>query len=274
MTRTMVDSIDAGALPQGTTMCAGYLNGRWPSYDAMVQRFPDAVHVAIVVSAIDDGDVADVENGDLTPAQLAGWVRQRHAAGVARPCGYCNRSNLGAVDQALADAGIPAGGAVLWVATLDGTVVSGSSAHGYVIVACQNRSAGMNGGNYDSSVVFDDTWMPSPAPPASNSQPRTWPEDTMKATVATVSIALDANTGRIEGRLQLPLGLNAGEVINAWTINQTPAQAHYGPVPWCMGPDPTPDEQGCHGLLFSGELPGGRQCPAGSYGVIYWTPGS
>jgi len=166
VTRTMVDSTDANALPAGTTMGAGYLDGRWPSYAPMVRRFPTAVHVAIVVSPIDDGDVADVENGDLTPAQLPEWVQERRAA-IDRPCGYCNRDNLDAVDLALFAAGIPVHAAVLWVATLDGTVVSGLSRHGYAIVACQNRSAAMNAGDYDSSLVFDDTWMPSPAPPTS-----------------------------------------------------------------------------------------------------------
>jgi hypothetical protein len=156
----MDDSTSAAGIPADATMVAGYVDGLWPSYAAIVERFPGAVHVGIAVNPADNaGDVLDVENGDATPAQVPAWWAMRSQAGVPRPCAYVNRSNLGAVDQALVDARIPVWAAVLWVATLDRTVASGTSPHGYPIVACQTWDYG----GYDESVVFDDNW-PAAAP--------------------------------------------------------------------------------------------------------------
>jgi hypothetical protein len=159
MTRIMRDSTSAADIPADTPMVAGYVDGRYAWSAADWQRFPHAVRVGIAVHAwTNQGDVLDVEQGDATPAQAPGWVGARRAAGAVRPTIYCNRGNVGAVADALHAAGVDPAHCAIWLATLDGTVVDGVTAHGYEIAACQSRGAAQTGGHYDESIVFDDVW--------------------------------------------------------------------------------------------------------------------
>jgi hypothetical protein len=75
--RHCADSIDPASVPAGLPMYAGYLNGRWPSYHGIKQRFPDALVLSISVNASNEGVVLDVENGDASPSQALGWVTAR-----------------------------------------------------------------------------------------------------------------------------------------------------------------------------------------------------
>lgn len=189
MTRTMYDSTTAGDCPRDGDLYAGYIDGRYADYGAMVQDFPDRGHVRISVDASGSAaDVLDVENGDATPAQAPGWVGRQRALGTARPTLYCNRGNEGAVDQALHDAGVAAGDAAFWIATLDGTMVSGATAHGYPIVACQSEGSAQTGGHYDRSVVFDAAWpgAAAPAPQPPTDMPVPGEDDTVTKTPVTI----------------------------------------------------------------------------------------
>ena len=181
MSRTMYDSTTAGDCPDDGDLYAGYIDGHYNDYGAMVEAFPGKEHVRISVNAFGpDADVLDVDNGDATPEQAPGWVSRQHAAGVAVPTVYCNRGNEGAIDQALHDAGIATDRVAFWLATLDGEEVTGTTAHGYAIVACQIEGQAMTGKHYDRSVVYDDGWpghFASPPAPAPSGSPDTEDED-------------------------------------------------------------------------------------------------
>src|ERR1051326_834381 len=181
MSRTMYDSTTAGDCPDDGDLYAGYIDGHYNDYGAMVEAFPGKEHVRISVNAFGpDADVLDVENGDATPEQAPGWVSRQHAAGVAVPTVYCNRGNEGAIDQALHDAGIATDRVAFWLATLDGEEVTGTTAHGYAIVACQIEGQAMTGKHYDRSIVYDDGWpghFASPPAPAPSGSPDTEDED-------------------------------------------------------------------------------------------------
>lgn len=103
--RVMFDGITPSAAPDGGDLYAGYVNGRWPSYQGMIDRFPHAVHVSIAVSADADAQVLDVERYDATPLQVPDWVmRQRHRG--IDPSVYVSASPWGEVRQACQRAGI------------------------------------------------------------------------------------------------------------------------------------------------------------------------
>lgn len=77
----MYDSDNPDAIPAGVN-AAGYVNGyaanAWLTRG--YPRFPNARR--ITVFNVNDGDTADVENGDMLPWEAPGWCQERRAAGV------------------------------------------------------------------------------------------------------------------------------------------------------------------------------------------------
>lgn len=141
-------------------MVAGYINGPFAWSQAEWNLFPDADHVTISITAgANEGDVLDVESGDATPAQTAGWIAMRKAAGLYRPTIYCSLDVIPAVR-------VGTGSYILdkdydiWVANYTGAPheVTGCAATQYESTA-----------NYDVSIVYDTAWphrkAPTPAPP-------------------------------------------------------------------------------------------------------------
>jgi hypothetical protein len=151
----MYDSTTAADIPADATIVAGYLDGTWPTFAALVARFPTATHVSIATTAATRGaDVYDVEQGDLTPVQCPGvWQRER-AAG-REPVAYVNRSNIVPVLNAFATARMAP--PRFWVATLDNSRPWAPN-----VVAIQYAGQNLTGGHYDCSDVIDD-W-PAPRP--------------------------------------------------------------------------------------------------------------
>lgn len=131
MVRLMYDAVDAAQVPADAQMVAGYLEGHWPSYNALVARFPHARHVSIAIAAhYDAGLVLDVETGDATPAQAPGWVLMRRKAGVD-PTVYCNTSTWPSVRKAFREQLVAE--PHWWVAQYDGdpTIPAGAVAKQY-----------------------------------------------------------------------------------------------------------------------------------------------
>jgi hypothetical protein len=161
MTRLMYDGINslapgiARAFPDAR-MVAGYLNGRYAWSQQDWALFPHADHVTVTVSNRNMGDVLDVETGDATPSQTAGWIAMRKAAGLFRPTIYCSLATVPAVR-------VGTGSYVLgedydlWVADYDGSQESPCP----LAVAKQYEDASA----FDVSVVYDDAW-PHRVPPA------------------------------------------------------------------------------------------------------------
>lgn len=143
MTRFMYDSINVARLPATAKMFAGYVNGRWPTFNQLRAAYPSAICVSIAVTIDADADVLDVEKGDAYPTQAPSWaVRQRNRG--ATPTIYCSLNTWPAVKQAFKDAGVAE--PLYWIAHYDGmsAIPDGAIAKQYT-----------GGDGYDLSSVAD-----------------------------------------------------------------------------------------------------------------------
>src|ERR1035437_7197016 len=143
-------------------LVAGYINGNYQSFNAIVALNPGKVAVPISITAgANAGVVLDVETGDATPGQAPGWVQMRRAAGTD-PSVYCSESVWGQVAGAFRNAGMSEPHYL--IAGYPGSVGYGNLYAG--AVAHQDSSPGA----YDHSTVADH-WpgvdsgsVPSPFP--------------------------------------------------------------------------------------------------------------
>lgn len=106
---------------------AGYVNGKWPSYngyrdasgnwvESTRQVFPNAIHVSIAVTADADAQVLDVEQYNATPAESVDWaIRQRKRGQI--PTVYCSESDWPKVRDAFQTRNVPE--PVYWIANWD-----------------------------------------------------------------------------------------------------------------------------------------------------------
>lgn len=155
LARTMHDSVTARDIPSDAEMVAGYIDGKYAWSAADWARFPHAAKVRIAVRAsTNDGDVLDVEPGDATPAQAAGWIRMRQAAGYFRPTIYTLFSWVDQVHVACKGLDYD-----LWVAHYTGKPHNEAGA-----VATQYADPATSGGHFDLSLVVDDGWPHRTAP--------------------------------------------------------------------------------------------------------------
>lgn len=150
---TMYDSTNPASIPAGAELVAAYVDG-FGGYTAAVARFGAAKVVSISVGN-NNADVADVENGAMTPGDLPGWIARQQARGIKRPVVYCNESTWPSVKSAVGGADVS-----YWIANPGGSgVISGAD-------AVQNVWEG----SWDSSVVqssfpFYPGTVTPPAPP-------------------------------------------------------------------------------------------------------------
>jgi hypothetical protein len=112
----MFDSIEVSTVPAHPPAVAGYVGGWWPTFRALVRRFPRAHHLSIAVHANEDAEALDIERGDATIAQAAGWVRRQQRRGVRRPVLYISISQAAELLRVLAAAGIRRHEVRLWTA--------------------------------------------------------------------------------------------------------------------------------------------------------------
>lgn len=103
---TMYDTITISAIPSNPTAVAGYVGGKWPTYNELVKRFPRAKHLSIAVNSSENADCLDIENGDATPQEAPAWVKRQRALGKRLVVLYFSVSNRGAVEAALHAGGI------------------------------------------------------------------------------------------------------------------------------------------------------------------------
>lgn len=107
MTIAMPDSIYPENLPGGYSAYLGYTDGRWPTARALRSKFPRAHILTLTVTGGSAADGCDCETGDLTPAQAAGYAKQRLDAGDWRPVVYASISKMPQVLDELGQLGIP-----------------------------------------------------------------------------------------------------------------------------------------------------------------------
>lgn len=108
---TMYDSISADSIPGDAQIVAGYVDGWWADFNAVVLRFPTLPHASITVVGRDAAGnwvkaiVIDCENGDATPHTAAAWAAWMLSIGL-RPTIYCNTATHPAVVSELAVLGL------------------------------------------------------------------------------------------------------------------------------------------------------------------------
>jgi hypothetical protein len=110
-TASMLDTVNTDAFsglnPQAV---AGYTAGFWKTYFPEVRLYPrlNAIGrvVSINIAAGYRGRCLDIEPGDATPSQAAGWVRADFSAGFDRPCIYTSLAFWPSVRANLAAAGL------------------------------------------------------------------------------------------------------------------------------------------------------------------------
>jgi len=160
---TLYDSDNPDSIPDGVAAagyCDGYAAAAWNARGW--NRFPGALRIA-VFSTTNDGDVGDVERGDMLPWELPDWIQMRRAAGHPNPWGYVNLSNWGPTKTEFELRGIPE--PPWWVADYDGIpeIMPGAIAKQYA-----NQTIIPGNPHYDLSVTIGDDEMRfviGPTPP-------------------------------------------------------------------------------------------------------------
>jgi hypothetical protein len=98
---SMYDSTQPNLIPTSAEYIAIYGNGKYAaSRDAVQDRFPKArvFSIDVLGTAPQDCGIADVENFDMTPADVPGWVSRRLEMRPGTLCRiYCNKSTWPAV---------------------------------------------------------------------------------------------------------------------------------------------------------------------------------
>lgn len=111
---TLEDSVTPPAISRDVKGAAGYVDGIYHTWPEIADG-PWPVKVSICVLASGEAMVADVEPGDLTNAEAAGWAHGRQAHGH-RPNVYTNLANAQPLVNALAGVGLERNEFGLWVA--------------------------------------------------------------------------------------------------------------------------------------------------------------
>lgn len=113
---TLFDSIDLAQIPANPEAVAGYVGGRWPTYNELVARFPHAHHLSIAVTAQQRARCLDIEPGDASPAQAPAWFRNLADHSQGPPVLYCSASKAAEVIATMDMAGIARGQYLIWSA--------------------------------------------------------------------------------------------------------------------------------------------------------------
>lgn len=148
----MYDSTNPLDIPADAEAVAGYLDlwagGSWDRFTrASVKRY-------IARNVNEDGDTADVETGDLTPAQAPVWTRRRLAAGIVRPWCYSNTSTKSALFSAMSGAGLVLHRDWEWWSAAYST---GKPRLDPDAIATQYADPATSGGHFDLSLI-SDSW--------------------------------------------------------------------------------------------------------------------
>ena len=102
----MFDDVNVSLIPKDAKAVAGYVDGRWDTWQTINKDFPNAHKLSIAVFASDDADCLDVEKGDALPGQAAGWIRKQHLRGKHLPVVYTSAAYVQALVNELAKVGL------------------------------------------------------------------------------------------------------------------------------------------------------------------------
>ena len=154
---TMYDAVTPASIPATAPdpdYVLGYVNGYWPSYDALVARYPRAIPAGISVIPGDPGEAraqgCDLENGDYDEPRAAHFAATKLVLGVV-PFIYCSWARWHDSQTACLAIGVDPNEVDWGIAAYPGigpVPYPGSVFHQWV-----------DWGNYDQSAVVDG-WRP------------------------------------------------------------------------------------------------------------------
>lgn len=181
---TMIDSVTPAAIPKGTPVVAGYVDGPYGPGDPYHSgwnadawtSFPGSQMVSITVHGSAGARVYDIETGDGTPAQGAAWAKSEIAAG-RRPTLYFSTSLLGDIVGSLRAVGVAQSQVDFWGAQYPGggaVVPAGYVAHQYLA-----NQRGVQGSYIDYSVT-NGVWPGNSPAPGPGPAPAPLPQLTFK----------------------------------------------------------------------------------------------
>ena len=114
--RRMFDSVSVAEIPVNARAVAGYVGGRWTTYDQLKGKHPYVVPIAIDAQEV--AHCLDIEAGDASNAEVARWLHTY--ANSNWPILYTSLSNAQALVNELAAGGIHRLSYRLWTAHYTG----------------------------------------------------------------------------------------------------------------------------------------------------------
>lgn len=148
----MFDSITVDDIPaSGGAAVAGYVGGTWPTFTPLVARFPHLPAVSIAVNASEDAQALDIERGNASPDQVAGWLDRMLAKYPhMTPILYTSASQVATVKQAAGERRH-----LIWSAHYGhGQHICSPTVCGYPAAdATQFADSGPMGGHYDRTEM-------------------------------------------------------------------------------------------------------------------------
>ena len=205
---TMYDSIYIKNLPNGAAAYAGYTQGDWPTWSALVAAKEKSGALLLSVDPFGTSAVShclDVEPGDAGNATILPWFRRMKANGVPVPVIYTSASNVQAVVNILMDAGYTRQEFLIWAAHYTYSAhICAPAVCGYAAAdGTQWSDEGPGGSDVSSLASYFFPWTlgtsPAPVPPKPTPppgpQPYPAPEsvhaDSTKQPVAWTTVVAD-----------------------------------------------------------------------------------
>lgn len=115
--RLQYDSVSVGNIPRRARAVAFYVDGLYANESAVKAQAPNARYTSIAVFTSGEADFLDIETGNATIAEAAGWFRKMKKLRPKRKPGfYIGASNAYALVNTLSVAGIKRHEYILWTA--------------------------------------------------------------------------------------------------------------------------------------------------------------
>jgi len=110
------DAVNADQISPSYEYALAYIDGHWPTYDALRRRLPHCKLLTVATTPHDHAAILDVEAGDATELDAVGWVRDSHNRLMRHPTLYTSVANANSLVRLLAAAGLERPSYRLWTA--------------------------------------------------------------------------------------------------------------------------------------------------------------
>lgn len=115
--RLQYDSVSVANIPHDAKAAAFYVDGRYANENAVKGQAPHARYTSIAVFASGVADCLDIEPGNASVSEAAGWYRKmRELRPKRKPIFYIGAANADELVAALRNSGIKRESYILWTA--------------------------------------------------------------------------------------------------------------------------------------------------------------